>query len=41
MTMQYAHLSPDSNQSAVDRLMDFKIKGTPKRTPTKCKKLSN
>lgn len=41
MTKRYAHLSEDFNQSAVDRLDDFKIKGTPKRTPTKQGKLSN
>ena len=33
MSMRYAHLSPDHNQSAVDRLVDFGTKGTPKRTP--------
>jgi integrase len=26
MSMRYAHLSPDFNQSAVDKLMDFKGK---------------
>jgi hypothetical protein len=36
MSMRYAHLSPDFNQAAVDKLMDFGIKGTPKRTPAKC-----
>jgi integrase len=35
MSMRYAHLSPDFNRSAVDKLMDFKIKGTPKRTPAR------
>jgi site-specific recombinase XerD len=33
MSMRYAHLSPDHNQTAVDRPVDFGIKGTPKRTP--------
>jgi hypothetical protein len=28
MSMRYAHLSPDFNQSAVDRLVESKIKGT-------------
>jgi integrase len=41
MSIRYAHLSPVFNQSAVDKLMDFKIKGTPKRTPTKRSKLSS
>jgi integrase len=35
MSMRYAHLSPDHNQSAVDKLVAFGIKGTPKRTPDK------
>ena len=35
MTMRYAHLSPDHNQSAVDRLVEFGNEGTPKRTPAK------
>jgi integrase len=37
MSMRYAHLSPDHNQSAVDRLVEFGPKGTPKRTPGKLK----
>ena len=35
MSMRYAHLSPDHNQSAVDRLVDFGIKGTSNRTPNR------
>jgi integrase len=35
MSMRYAHLSPDFDQSAVDKLMEYKIEGTPKRTPHK------
>jgi integrase len=35
MSMRYAHLSPDHNQSAVDRLDDFEMKRTPKRTPSR------
>jgi len=38
MSMRYAHLSPDHNQSAVDRLVEFGPEGTPKRTPGKRKK---
>ena len=37
MSMRYAHLSPDHNQSAVDRLVEFGPEGTPKRTPGKRK----
>jgi integrase len=33
MSARYSHLSPDHNQAAVDRLMDFGSKRTPKRTP--------
>jgi integrase len=33
MSMRYAHLSPDHNQAAVDRLVVFERKRTPKRTP--------
>jgi integrase len=33
MSMRYAHLSPDHNQAAVDRLVVFGSKRTPKRTP--------
>jgi len=40
MSMRYAHLSPDHNQSAVDRLVEFGTKGTPKRTPTKRKNVN-
>jgi site-specific recombinase XerD len=40
MSMRYAHLSPDHNQSAVDRLVDFGIKGTPNRTPNKKSKIA-
>ena len=29
MSMRYAHLSPD-HKAAVDRLVEYKIKGTPK-----------
>ena len=35
MSMRYAHLSPDHNQAAVDRLVVFGGKRTPKRTPKK------
>ena len=35
MSMRYAHLSPDHNQSAVDKLAEFGTKGTPKRTPNR------
>jgi site-specific recombinase XerD len=35
MSMRYAHLSPDHDQAAVDRLVGHEIKGTPKRTPNK------
>jgi integrase len=38
MSMRYAHLSPDHNQAAVDRLVGFGIKRTPKRTPAKTEK---
>jgi len=41
MSVRYAHLSPDFNQSAVDKLTDFKIKGTPKRTPARHKLQNN
>jgi site-specific recombinase XerD len=37
MSMQYAHLSPEHNQSAVDRLVEFGTQGTPKRIPAKRK----
>jgi len=37
MSMRYAHLSPDHNQAAVDRLVVFGGKRTPKRTPEKTK----
>jgi integrase len=40
MSMRYAHLSPDHNQAAVDRLEEYKIKGTPKRTPVQSKKVA-
>ena len=35
MSMRYAHLSPDHNQAAVDRLLVFGSKRTPNRTPEK------
>jgi integrase len=35
MPMRYAHLSPDHNQAAVERLVQHRINGTPKRTPHK------
>jgi site-specific recombinase XerD len=35
MSMRYAHLSPDHNQAAVDKLVEYGVKGTPKRTPNK------
>ncbi|MBB5056075.1 integrase [Granulicella aggregans] len=35
MSMRYAHLSPDHNQSAVDRLANFGSNGTPNRTPNR------
>jgi len=38
MSMRYAHLSPDHDQMAFDKLVGFGIKGTPKRTPAKGKK---
>ena len=38
MSMRYAHLSPDHNQSAVDKLVGFGMEGTPKRTPVKRRK---
>jgi integrase len=41
MSMRYAHLSPDHNQAAVDRLVTFESKRTPKRTPEKQRKLSS
>lgn len=41
MSMRYAHLSPDFNQSAVDKLMDFKTDRPPKRPPAKRKNVSS
>jgi len=35
MSMRYAHLSPDHNQAAVDRLVVFGSKRTSNRTPKK------
>jgi integrase len=40
MSMRYAHLSPDHNQAAVDRLVVFGIKRTPNRTPEKQQSVS-
>jgi len=40
MSMGYAHLSPDFNQSAVDKRMEFKINRTPKRPLAKRRLLS-
>ncbi len=40
MSMRYAHLSPDHNQAAVDRLVVFGSKRTPKRTPENTKNIS-
>ncbi len=39
LLMRYAHLSPNNTQSAVDRLVDFGIKGTPDRTPKRKSKI--
>src|ERR1700735_2043309 len=41
MSMRYAHLSPDHNQAAVDRLIVFGSKRTPKRTPGKGEPVSS
>jgi len=40
MSMRYAHLSPDHNLAAVDRLLDFGNKRTPNRTPKRNAKIS-
>jgi integrase len=40
MSMRYAHLSPDHNQAAVDRLVIFGSKRTPNRTPEKQQSVS-
>jgi integrase len=41
MSMRYAHLSPDHNQSAVDRLVEFGTQRTPKRTPKQIRNVSH